>query len=36
MSNIAIGVLKVNQISSLRSCLVFLVVSDSQKERERK
>jgi len=36
VSNIAVAVLKVNQISSPRSCLVFLVVGESQKERGRK
>lgn len=30
VSNIAVAVLKVNQISSPRNCLVFLVVGDSQ------
>lgn len=34
VSNNAVVVLKVNQISSPRSCLVFLVVADSQNEQE--
>jgi len=36
VSNIAVAVLKVNQISSPRSCLVFLVVGESQNGEGKK